>query len=246
MGTSPPAVERALKDLRHPDPETRRKAISTLKRLRSKDGYPLDKVLKALRARRGLSARRERDQGMRRLLWDTTQVVAVARARRLGTKVPPPSKSLAGDRELSRYATQLLWEAVDIYRDRETLRSVLDLATPGQIGAFAAQWCESEVCNGGFHQFFHNSTGILAPEALAGFRQLGANGLATPLFDAMALFPGGPPDDCGARQEALDLIPYESFRPLDDAFYAALARDGALDTLVARYVRLHPAEFFSD
>ena len=31
---------------------------------------------------------------------------------------------------------------------------------------YAAHWCQSEVCNGGFDQFFSNTTGLLAPEAL--------------------------------------------------------------------------------
>ncbi|WP_369973953.1 DUF4375 domain-containing protein [Polaromonas sp. SP1] len=29
---------------------------------------------------------------------------------------------------------------------------------------FAVHWCQSEICNGGFMQFFANSTGVLAPE----------------------------------------------------------------------------------
>ncbi len=39
---------------------------------------------------------------------------------------------------------------------------------------YAAHWCQSEVCNGGLHQFFSNSTGLLAPEALEAFRAIGA------------------------------------------------------------------------
>ena len=36
---------------------------------------------------------------------------------------------------------------------------------------FAAHFCQSEVCNGGFDQFFSNSTGVLAPEAIEGSKQ---------------------------------------------------------------------------
>ncbi|WP_164468170.1 DMP19 family protein [Caulobacter vibrioides] len=32
----------------------------------------------------------------------------------------------------------------------------------------ATHWLQSEVHNGGFSQFFSNSTGVLAPEAVAG------------------------------------------------------------------------------
>jgi len=42
---------------------------------------------------------------------------------------------------------------------------------PPEVGhLLAAHRCQSEVRNGGFHQFFSNSTGVLAPEALAAFR----------------------------------------------------------------------------
>jgi len=33
--------------------------------------------------------------------------------------------------------------------------------------------CQSEVTNGGLYQFFSNTTGLLAPEALFGFREIG-------------------------------------------------------------------------
>lgn len=38
---------------------------------------------------------------------------------------------------------------------------------------FAAHFCQSEICNGGLGQFFGNSTGGLAPEAVEGFREIG-------------------------------------------------------------------------
>src|SRR5437870_1993912 len=38
---------------------------------------------------------------------------------------------------------------------------------------FAAHWCQSEVCNGGFEQFFSNSTGVLGPEAILAFHEIG-------------------------------------------------------------------------
>jgi hypothetical protein len=53
---------------------------------------------------------------------------------------------------------------------------------------YAAHWCQSEVCNGGLHQFFSNNTGLLAPEALAGFRAIGAADWAEILAEAMNFF----------------------------------------------------------
>lgn len=38
---------------------------------------------------------------------------------------------------------------------------------------YCGHWCQSEVTNGGLYQFFSNTTGLLAPEALFGFREIG-------------------------------------------------------------------------
>ncbi len=53
---------------------------------------------------------------------------------------------------------------------------------------YAAHWCQSEVCNGGFHQFFFNTTGLLAPEAFEAFRAIGAVEWAEVLAEAMKHF----------------------------------------------------------
>jgi hypothetical protein len=53
---------------------------------------------------------------------------------------------------------------------------------------YAGHWCQSEVCNGGFFQFFGNTTGLLAPEALAGFQAIGVREWAEILAEAMKHF----------------------------------------------------------
>jgi hypothetical protein len=53
---------------------------------------------------------------------------------------------------------------------------------------YAAHWCQSEVYNSGLFQFFHNATGILAPEAVSGFEAIGAPELAEVLKQAMTYF----------------------------------------------------------
>ena len=53
---------------------------------------------------------------------------------------------------------------------------------------YAAYWCHEEVCNGGLFQFFHNPTGLMAPEALEGFRAIGAAVWADVLAEAMTFF----------------------------------------------------------
>src|SRR5262245_22080262 len=74
---------------------------------------------------------------------------------------------------------------------------------PGPVGhLIAVWWCDSEVCNGGFHQFFSNSTGILAPEAAAGFRAIGLNDCAEIVEQAIEMF-GEPYPRTRADREAV-------------------------------------------
>lgn len=51
--------------------------------------------------------------------------------------------------------------------------------------AIALYWLEAETMNGGLNQFFHNSSGDLAPLALAGLKQLNCMQTYTVLHDLM-------------------------------------------------------------
>src|SRR5512133_2855080 len=56
-----------------------------------------------------------------------------------------------------------MWKVLKTpYEPDDRLQTV---ATPGQRAFYALHWTISEVSNGGFHQYFYNSTGYLAPEA---------------------------------------------------------------------------------
>lgn len=92
---------------------------------------------------------------------------------------------------------------------------------PRQLGdLFAAHWCQSEVRNGGFHQFFLNPTGVLAPEAVAAFRAIGMLEAATVVDEAMRVLGTPWPREQEARQR---LLPGpRHFRALDDRFFASL------------------------
>jgi hypothetical protein len=90
---------------------------------------------------------------------------------------------------------------------------------------FAAHWCQSEVRNGGLHQFFSNSTGVLAPEALKGFRAIGVSEWADILAEAMQFFGNSYPREQSDRLEALDgrqgrrREEWDPFYRLDERFY---------------------------
>jgi Domain of unknown function (DUF4375) len=89
---------------------------------------------------------------------------------------------------------------------------------------YAGNWCVSEVDNGGFLQFFWNTTGILAPEALECLEAVGAEGAAQALADAMRHFGRSYPREREVRLRLLggDSLEYPKHSPFiseDNAFY---------------------------
>jgi uncharacterized protein DUF4375 len=93
---------------------------------------------------------------------------------------------------------------------------------------YAAHYCESEVSNGGLHQFFFNDTGVLAPEALEAFRILRLEASSHILAEAMSFFGDVYPRDRATRVERLAGIvgeereDWDPFFQLDDRFYESL------------------------
>jgi hypothetical protein len=85
---------------------------------------------------------------------------------------------------------------------------------------FAVHWCQSEVCNGGFYQFFYNSTGILAPEASASFQTIDMPQTASVVVQAMNWFGQPYPRRRRDRVQRLEAVEgKKQFRPLDEEFF---------------------------
>jgi hypothetical protein len=78
------------------------------------------------------------------------------------------------------------------------------------------------VCNGGFDQFFSNSTGVLAPEAVRGFRAIGQNQIADLIESAMSAFGSRYPRDREQRQSLRDALDNKAFDGLDEQFFALI------------------------
>lgn len=143
-----------------------------------------------------------------------------------------------------------IWNAVSIYDGHETfLRQFSEV--PEHAGhLFAVHWCISEVCNGGFHQFFYNSTGVLSPEALAGFKIVGMPETAAVVAEAMAKLPDPYPRDRFLRQQALDELDPEDldeeddwespFDDLDDRFYDLYEKENGGWDAIDRYAAQFP------
>jgi hypothetical protein len=82
---------------------------------------------------------------------------------------------------------------------------------------------EREVNNGGFHQFFFNSSGDTALQTIDALERLGAAHTAGIVRRAAALFPGArPPADRDEREKQMSALPdggSGAWRSLDDAFF---------------------------
>jgi hypothetical protein len=100
-------------------------------------------------------------------------------------------------------AVEPIWDVINIYEGADIfLASFAKVPRPVGI-VYAAHFCLSEVHNGGFLQFFKNSTGVLAPEALEGFRAIAMPQLASVVNEAMNVLGPEYPRDRDARCEAI-------------------------------------------
>jgi hypothetical protein len=110
---------------------------------------------------------------------------------------------------------------------------------------FSAIWAlESEVNNGGFHQYFINCSGSpinFAPHAL---RRIRANSCAGIVESALGVVSSGSlPEDDDARQALLESLDDEAMSRLEslDAEFYSYPDD--LTELLFEFVRAHPDEF---
>ncbi len=97
------------------------------------------------------------------------------------------------------------------------------LSKPEQV--FVCVWSlEAEVNNGGFDQFYFNSSGDHAVETVDALESIGASHTAEIVRRANAVFGASGPSSVRAiRQEQLDALPESvrgSFDTLDQEFYA--------------------------
>jgi hypothetical protein len=91
---------------------------------------------------------------------------------------------------------------------------------------FATALCEFEVCNGGFHQFFDNSAGVLAPAAVEGFVAIGQPQIAALVRKAMDKLGSPYPRDWVARNDARGLLSKGAFDELERQFYELICTGG--------------------
>ncbi len=118
-----------------------------------------------------------------------------------------------------------VWDTISIYDGVEVFLKEFTKANEVVQNLFAAHWCQSEVRNGGLLQFFCNSSGVLAPEAIIAFRAIGMPKLAAVLEEAVVWFGESYPRDRNDRENILwaneseDEKESNPFETLDDKFF---------------------------
>ncbi len=117
------------------------------------------------------------------------------------------------------------------------------LTQPERV-AYCVDALEREVNNGGFQQFFANSSGDTASDTLAALEALGAAGAADLVRRAIAVFPNAqPPVDREQRLDLLEQLPGEAadtWSQLDGEF---CRYPDDLPALLRQYVGQHRTGF---
>jgi len=126
------------------------------------------------------------------------------------------------------------WGVADIYGSPEDFLETFRLVPRNAGLLLAVRWCNSEVCNGGLHQFFYNPTGVLAPEAVAGLQAIGATRCSEIVAQAVRMFGWPYPRDHERRGSVLRTLEHpgksraewDPFDALDNEYYASKAASG--------------------
>jgi Domain of unknown function (DUF4375) len=139
---------------------------------------------------------------------------------------------------------QPYWSVVNIYGSPDDFLETFRLAPRNAGLLLAVRWCDSEVCNGGLHQFFYNPTGVLAPEAVEGLQSIGATRSSEIVAQAMRMFGRHYPRDHERRGLVLRTLErprlgksraeWDPFHKLDNEYYASKSRD-SLHRLMDRF-----------
>lgn len=105
-------------------------------------------------------------------------------------------------------------------------------------------WLETEINNGGFDQYYFNSSGNYAIDAPIALEEIGANRTAEIVKEANSVFPGSsPPRDRDERARILDQITediQEKWNELENRFFKY---EDPLEVLQINYIKLNKNEF---
>ena len=117
----------------------------------------------------------------------------------------------------------------------------LDALDPHQRILYVTQTLEQEINNGGFTQYFYNSSGDLANELTAALTAIDAHKTVAICQKALSPFKGIVPTDRTERQAAMERMHSDKlWEKCDDAFYEY---EDDLEALNRAYILAHPESF---
>lgn len=138
----------------------------------------------------------------------------------------------------------LMSEVLDEYFDAGADRQAMWSLSEPRRTAMVVDMLMGEVNNGGFEQYYDNTSGngaAIAPDCL---RRIGMPELAKVLERGNALFPDGPSMDRDEREEQIMKLGEklsQHFAELDDAYFEL---SEPLNCRNVRYILEHQSEFF--
>lgn len=118
-----------------------------------------------------------------------------------------------------------------------------DLLNPYERTIFVTQELEMEVNNGGFWQFFDNSSGQFANEIVEAFTKIGAYKTAEICKKAVTAFGQDIPIGWDARRAFLDRVSDSVSSVLEECDDAFFAYEEDLESLNASYIKEHIEQF---
>jgi len=124
---------------------------------------------------------------------------------------------------------------------------VVSAMSPGIRAVYSTMVVESEVDNGGFNQFYWNSSNLFAKEAVEDFERLGAKPFAELMKEANAIRESEKARMQEFKKEDTmeafsESYKYTKLNELDEKFYK-LNENEILSKLRIKYIREHPEEF---
>jgi hypothetical protein len=135
-----------------------------------------------------------------------------------------------------------IWWSANIYDGPGMYELSLRHFSKAQRLVFAVLWYIAEVNNGGHHQFYSNSTGIVWRDAIAGFDGIGIPEASRILTVSAERLGGSPSLERDERNEQLDSL-NPDFDDLDEAFYD-IEKKVDIDEHVTNFIRSRPSDFY--
>lgn len=135
---------------------------------------------------------------------------------------------MANESKGSEKIISMVWETINIYDGPEIFLESYRAAGEAAASVYAAIWIVEETRNGGLWQLFYNSTGILVPEGIEGFRRIGMPLTADSLENvAKSVFGEEYPRARAIRQAQMPDREWPEWTPLGQRFYDLIETENA-------------------